>query len=223
MISIIVPVYNEEGVIRLTLATLPYMNNIEVIVVDGASTDRTKEIARQFPVRIIEAAKNRAIQMNQGAKQARGDIFLFLHSDCLLQNESIKSIENCLSNGYIGGCLSQRINSNRFIFRLIESSGNIRARLSKLFYGDQAIFVRKDAFFKIGGFPKVPIMEDVLFSKKLREIGKTKVLSNKVIASVRRWEKQGILKTTLLYNTIIILFKLGYPLEKIKLLYEDLR
>lgn len=223
MVSVIIPVYNEESAIREILTTLPLGSSLEAIVVDGGSTDRTKEIAGQFPVRIIEAAKNRAIQMNQGAKQARGDIFLFLHSDCLLQDESIKSIENYLSNGYIGGCLTQRINSDRFIFRLIENSGNIRARLSRIFYGDQGIFVRKDVFFEIGGFPEVPIMEDVLFSKKLRETGKTIVLSDKILVSGRRWDKRGILKTTLLYNTIIILFKLGYPLEKIKLLYDDLR
>lgn len=223
MVSVIIPVYNEESAIREILTTLPLGSSLEAIVVDGGSTDRTKEIAGQFPVRIIEAAKNRAIQMNQGAKQARGDIFLFLHSDCLLQDESIKSIENYLSNGYIGGCLTQRINSDRFIFRLIENSGNIRARLSRIFYGDQGIFVRKDVFFEIGGFPEVPIMEDVLFSKKLRETGKTIVLSDKILVSRRRWDKRGILKTTLLYNTIIILFKLGYPLEKIKLLYDDLR
>lgn len=223
MLSVIIPVYNEESAIRETLTTLPLGSNLETIVVDGGSTDRTREIAGQFPVRIIEAAKNRAIQMNQGAKQARGEIFLFLHSDCLLQDESVKSIENYLSNGYIGGCLTQRINSDRFIFRLIESSGNIRARLSRIFYGDQGIFVRKDVFFEIGGFPEAPIMEDVLFSKKLREMGKTIVLPDKILVSGRRWDKRGILKTTLLYNTIIILFKLGYPLEKVKLLYDDLR
>ena len=223
MVSVIIPVYNEESTIRETLTTLPLGSNLEAIVVDGGSTDRTKEIVGQFPVRIIESAKNRAIQMNQGAKQARGDIFLFLHADCLIEKDSIKTIENCLSNGYIGGCLNQRINSDRFIFRLIENSGNIRARLLKIFYGDQGIFVKKDLFFKMGGFPEVPVMEDVIFTKKMRRLGKTVVLPDKILVSPRRWEKQGMLKTAFIYSALNILFCLGVPPRRIKSLYADVR
>ena len=92
-----------------------------------------------------------------------------------------------------------------------------------MFYGDQGIFVKKDIFFKIGCFPNVPIMEDVLFTKKLRTIGKTKMLQNKIHVSSRRWDNGGIVKTTLRYNLINIAFKLAVSLEKIKLLYEDSR
>lgn len=223
MISVIIPVYNEEKTIKETLTSLSGRDDIEIIVADGGSTDSTKEIAHQFPVKIIETTKCRAIQMNEGARVAEGDMLLFLHSDCSAEGDAIELIENISKSTFIGGCLSQRIDSSRFLFRLIEKENNIRARMRKIFYGDQSIFVRRKTFFSIGGFPEVPIMEDVLFSKKLRAAGETIVLPDRIIASARRWEKHGIVKTAVLYCVMIILFKLGYPLEKIKLLYEDSR
>ena len=109
------------------------------------------------------------------------------------------------------------------IYRLIEGLGNVRAKITKVFYGDQGMFVRKDIFLKLGGFPKVPIMEDVIFSKRLRRSGKTVVLMDKILTSSRRWDKKGIMKTSLLYSLINILFWMRIPLEKIKLFYDDLR
>jgi len=126
-------------------------------------------------------------------------------------------------NNFIGGCLTQRIDKNNLIYRFVEDQGNIRARISKIFYGDQGIFVRKDAFLQAGGFPEVPIMEDVLFSKKLRQLGRVAVLPDKIFVSSRRWDRNGIIRTVLLYNWLIILFHLRVPLEKIKKLYNDLR
>lgn len=123
----------------------------------------------------------------------------------------------------IGGCLTQYIDKEALIYRFIEDQGNLRARMTKVFYGDQGIFVRKEMFFRIGGFPPVPIMEDVLFTKKLRAQGKTVVLTDKIIVSSRRWAKRGIIRTTLLYNVIGTMFFLGFPLEKVKALYDDLR
>lgn len=95
--------------------------------------------------------------------------------------------------------------------------------MTKKFYGDQGIFVKKDTFLKLGGFPEIPIMEDILFTEKLRKCGKTVVLPDKILVSARRWEKMGIIKTTLLFNLIILLFWLKVPLNRIKKLYEDLR
>ena len=113
--------------------------------------------------------------------------------------------------------------SRALIYRLIEWQGNTRARLTREFYGDQGIFVKKNTFLRMGGFPEVPIMEDVLFSRRLRTIGKTVVLSDKITVSARRWEKNGIIKTALIFNLIIILFWLKAPLHKIKQFYEDIR
>ena len=223
MISVIVPVYNEEKIIRQLLNSFSYNYSLEVIVVDGGSSDKTVEFTKQYPVRLIQCIKNRAVQMNEGEKISRGNILLFLHADCLIENGALREIVCCIDNSYIGGCLLQRIDSPKLIYRFIESSGNIRARLFKIFYGDQAIFVRRDIFLKIGGFDNVTLFEDALFSKKLKKEGSLRVLDNNIFVSPRRWEKNGIIKTTFINWLLTLGFMLGIPLDILKRIYIDVR
>ncbi|MBU0468274.1 MAG: TIGR04283 family arsenosugar biosynthesis glycosyltransferase [Candidatus Omnitrophica bacterium] len=223
MISVIIPVLNEEDTIEKTLSELDKETDVEVIVVDGGSTDRTCEIVRKFNCRLIESQANRAVQMNIGAKAAKGDNLIFLHSDCILENGSIKAVEKCLSNGFLGGCLTHKILSPNLIFRFIEVSGNIRAALLRIFYGDQAIFVRRTSFFSLGMFEQVDILEDVKFSKALKKIGKTCILKNKVFVSARRWKKLGVIKTTFINWIVSVGFAMGVPLNKLKALYKNVR
>ena len=224
MISIICPVYNEEKILTEAAANLEKLSRqAEIIFVDGGSLDRSAEIAGGFG-KVLKCKKGRAAQMNHGARFAKADILLFLHVDTVISTEALKSIAKSINeDSFIGGCLTQRIDNDSFVYRLIEAQGNTRARRRKVFYGDQGIFVKKDAFLAAGGFPEVPIMEDVLFTGELKKLGRTVVLPDKIIVSARRWERKGIIKTTLLFNLIIILYHLKVPLSKIKLLYEDLR
>lgn len=224
MISVIIPVYNEELVLSKAGADLEKLSHkAELIFADGKSTDRSVEIAQQYG-RVFHSDKGRASQMNYGAGHAQGDILLFLHADNMIFTDTLLSIETKIyRDGFIGGCLTQRIDNPALVYRFIEAQGNFRAHLTKEFYGDQGIFVKKDIFLKIGGFPEVPIMEDVIFTKQLSKCGRTIVLSDRIIVSARRWQKKGVIKTTFLFNLIILLFWLKVPLHKIKQFYEDLR
>ncbi len=190
---------------------------------DGESFDNSCSIAAAYG-KVLKSKAGRALQMNSGARSAGGDVLLFLHADTVITEDTLSAIEEAINNrGCIGGCLTQRIDSDSFIYRFIEGQGNNRARRHRIFYGDQGIFVKKDVFGRIGGFPEVPIMEDVLFTQQLRKMGQTVILPDKIIVSARRWKKKGIIKTTLIYNLIIILFRLRVPLDKIKQFYDDVR
>ena len=189
MISVIVPVYNEEAMLRKNDIYYQMLSqNSELIFVDGGSDDATVALAGRLG-RVVKARKNRAAQMNAGAHAAKGKIFLFLHADAILQQRHIELLEQVMNNKeLIGGCLTQVLDEKGVIFRWIAFTGNTRAKLSRIFYGDQGIFVRRRIFNKLGGFPEVKICEDILFSKKLREAGKVEILSFPVLCSARRWK-----------------------------------
>ncbi|MFC1631434.1 TIGR04283 family arsenosugar biosynthesis glycosyltransferase [Candidatus Omnitrophota bacterium] len=218
------PIYNEEKVLADQAAYFKKLSKQgELIFVDGGSCDRSVEIARHYG-RVLRAQKGRARQMNWGGRFAKGVVLLFLHADTTVEAQALKDIESrTKAAGIIGGCLTQRIDAEALSYRFIEQFGNVRARLSKVFYGDQGIFVRKDIFERSNGFPEVPIMEDVLFSRNLKRLGQTAVLKHKVNSSARRWNKNGILRTAMLYSSLNILFWLKFPLNEIKRRYQDLR
>lgn len=224
MVTVVLPIYNEEKILVQNSPSLEKLKQYaELIFVDGRSTDRSVEIAGHYGKTFL-SKKGRAAQMNYVAGVACGDILLFLHADSIISAATLKSIEKNLSgNGFIGGCLTQRIDKNGLSYRFIETFGNIRARLTRVFYGDQGIFVRKDIFSKIGGFPEVPIMEDIIFTKKLRRYGKTIILRDKILVSSRRWEARGIMNTLFLHSFLILLYWMKMPLDKISSYYEDLR
>lgn len=224
MVSIIVPIYNEE---KMLSENTSFFKEIaekgELIFVDGDSIDKSASIAKDISL-VIKSKKGRAAQMNCGAKIAKGGILFFLHADTRTSTNALKLIEEKIENaGFIGGCLTQKIDRIGITYRLIEGFGNLRARTTKIFYGDQGIFIRKDMFSKTGGFPEVPILEDALLSRTLRKLGRTLVLPDKIFVSPRRWEKKGIRRTAILYSLINILFLLRVPLGQIKRLYGDLR
>lgn len=223
MISVIIPVINEEKVIEKTLEELKDTRGIEAIVVDGGSTDRTAQIVNKSSLKFVQTIKCRSQQMNEGAKIAEGDILFFLHADCKVEKNVFDTIKQCIKEGYIGGCLSQKIDSQSVIFRLIEASGNIRAKLTRVFYGDQGIFVRKDIFDTLKGFEDVELLEDVIFSKKMKKAGKTCCLNEKILVSPRRWQKQGIIKTSVINWIVSLGFILGKDPSYLKRYYKETR
>lgn len=224
MISIIIPVYNEEVMLRKNAACYSLLSqSTELIFVDGGSEDKTAELAKASG-RLVKARKNRAAQMNAGARTAKGEILLFLHADAVIQQMYLEKIEEAVEKQeYAGGCLTQVIDEQRILFKWISFTGNIRAKMSKIFYGDQGIFVRKGIFEKLGGFPEVKICEDILFTKKLKKEGKVDILPVPVYCSARRWKKQGIVKTSLLNFQITTALALGRHPDRLSIVYKDVR
>ncbi len=223
MISVIIPILNEAKILEETLTRLqPHLENHELIIVDGGSTDDSVRIAERYG-KVVLSEQGRAKQLNAGAAAATGDILVFLHADVQLESEAFKAVESTLSSGYVGGGFLQKIDGKSLLYRIIEISANMRGKFLKVFYGDSGIYVRRDDFQHIDGFPDVPIMEEMGFSKALRKLGKTKMIKPRIHISARRWEKNGIVRTTAINWFITLLYFMGFSLERIAVLYRDIR
>ncbi len=223
MISVIIPVLNEAKILDQSLSQLsPQLQGHELIIVDGGSTDETPLIAKRYG-QVISAERGRARQSNAGAAATRGDILLFLHADVRLDIGAIKGVETAISVGYVGGAFKQRIEGDHPLYRLIERAANFRAKRLGIFYGDGGIFVGRTYFDQIGGFPDIPIMEEVRFSRKLRQHGEVTLVEPGIHISARRWQKNGILRTTLTNWLITLLYLLRVPPNHLAKLYRHIR
>jgi rSAM/selenodomain-associated transferase 2 len=223
MISVIIPTLNEAKILDQSLSRLsPQLKDHELIIVDGGSTDETPLIAKRYG-RAIAAERGRARQSNAGAAAARGAILLFLHADVWLDTGALKGVETAISAGYVGGAFKQRIEGDHPLYRLIESAANFRAKRMRIFYGDGGIFVRRTYFDQIGGFPDIPIMEEVRFSRKLCQHGEVTLVERGIHISARRWQQNGILRTTLTNWLITLLYLLRIPPNYLAKLYRHIR
>ena len=211
MISVIMPVYHEETIIEKYLANFPYQDNLEVLVIDGGSQDRTVALAQKFPVKVeLSPEKGRARQMNFGASQAQGNILLFLHLDCQLPPNFIPEIEQILQDPQtIAGAFRFQVDAPHRSFRWLEKLVNWRSQFLGLPYGDQGLFIYREKFQAIGGFQNLPIMEDYELVQRLKKHGKLSIAPSAVITSGRRWQTLGLWKTTWINQMII----LGYYLK----------
>jgi rSAM/selenodomain-associated transferase 2 len=222
-ISVIIPILNEAKVLETTLSQLqPELGPHELIVVDGGSTDTSVRIAEKYG-KVVISERGRAKQLNTGAAAATGEILIFLHADIWLESGAFAAVTTALSSGYVGGGFRQKIDGKCVLYRLIEIAGNIRGRHLKVFYGDSGIFLPRAGFEKIGGFPEIPILEDMELSKGLRRLGKTTLLTPCIHISARRWEARGILRTTLNNWLITLLYLLRVSPEKLARLYRHIR
>jgi len=223
MLSIIVPCLNEADGIGQALAALALLRarGAEVIVVDGGSSDGTVERAAPLADRVITAPRGRASQMNAGAARARGEIMLFLHADTLLPDSADALIVEGLARSRRGwGRFDVAISGANPLLRIVARLMNVRSRLTGIATGDQAIFVTRSLFTAAGGFPEIALMEDIALSKRLKRFGRPLCLRHRLVASGRRWEKHGVVRTILLMWRLRLAFWLGADPGKLAMRYD---
>ena len=211
-LSIVVPVLDEASGIGATLESLRELRlrGCEVVVVDGGSRDATRGIAAPLADRVIASPRGRAAQMNAGARAASGDILLFLHADTRLPPGADQSARlGMRRTGAQWGRFDVTIAGASPMLRLVARSMNVRSRMTGIATGDQAIFARRDAFEGVGGFPEIPLMEDIALSKRLKRVSPPLCLREHVVTSGRRWERHGTLRTILLMWRLRLAFALG--------------
>ena len=182
-----------------------------MILVDGGSDDATLEVAARFSdVRLLTSPRGRARQMNAGARAAQGDVLLFLHADTWLPDGALAAVSAALEDArVVGGRFDVRFDNPRAMFRMIALFMNLRSRMSGISTGDQAIFLRRHVFEAMGGYPDVPLMEDVELSRRLKRRGRLAALSGRVTTSSRKWEREGALRTMALMWALRFLYTAG--------------
>jgi rSAM/selenodomain-associated transferase 2 len=220
-LSIIVPTLNEQAHLRATLVSVDLGPADDLIIVDGGSHDATRDIARQFTSHVRSAPRGRARQMNAGASQAQGDVLLFLHADTQLPPGGLDSVRDIMQQPQIaGGAFRLQLTPSTCGLRIIAWGANIRTRIGKRPYGDQALFIRRSLFTAIGGYADTPFLEDVQLVKALRQHGKLAIMPQAVRSSGRRWQHDGLLYTTVRNNVLLLLYGLGVSPVTLKRWYR---
>ncbi|RMH31166.1 MAG: glycosyltransferase [Nitrospirae bacterium] len=230
-IAVIIPTLNEAPTLQRLLPGVIALGFEEIVVVDGGSHDQT--LARAASIfeqhayphgRCVPSARGRAVQMNTGAATCRSDILLFLHADTQLPVEAKSIIQRALRDpAAVGGRFDVRFEHDRGYAWLVSRMMNFRSRWTGIATGDQAIFVRRSVFERLGGFPEIPIMEDIEFSRRLKRMGRMCALREHVITSFRRWERQGPLRTILQMWALRFLYWAGCHPQTLTRFYGAVR
>jgi rSAM/selenodomain-associated transferase 2 len=225
-VSIIIPVLEEAGNISEIIRHVRALDGgdiAEIIVVDGDPEGGTINAIRDEGVRTTVAETGRARQMNRGAGLATGDVLLFLHADTLLPANALALVRSIMNDiGLVGGAFDLGFDTRRRIFRITETYVFLRTRLTNIPFGDQAIFVRRDLFEKIGGYHDIPIMEDVELMKRIRRRGdRIRIIPEKVRTSPRRYEQEGIVRATIRNWMLQLQYALGVPPERLARWYRS--
>ena len=222
-ISIIIPALNEAAGIGDTLAALQPLRSRghDVIVVDGGSEDGTPELAGPLADRVIAAPRGRASQMNAGAAEARGDVVLFLHADTVLPEDADRIVlEGLATTRLLWGRFDVRIAGRHPLLPVVAWLMNLRSRMTGVATGDQAIFAWREAFLRAGGFPPLPLMEDVALARALGDFSRPLCLAERVTTSGRRWESRGVLRTIALMWWLRLRYLLGAAPDRLAQRYD---
>lgn len=243
-IAVIIPTLNEEQALPGTLASVTRLGFDEILAVDGGSSDRTQEIARDLLVRcskfdvqplpnleprtsnlrLLTSPPGRAAQMNAGAAESRAEVLVFLHADTRLPDGARSEIERALADpACVGGRFDVRFERDSGLAWLVARMINLRSRWSGISTGDQALFVRRETFVRLGGFADIPLMEDVDFTRRLKRAGRVAPVRSAVVTSYRRWERCGAIQTIVLMWALRFLYWIGISPHKLKDLYAAVR
>lgn len=221
-LSIVIPALNEAAVIEAALAALQPLRarGVEVVLADGGSQDGTPALAAPWVDAVVAAPRGRAVQMNAGAERARGRLLLFLHADTRLPPLADMLAQKAVAGGAHWGRFDVRIDGRPPMLRVVAALMNLRSRASGIATGDQAIFVTREAFERIGGFPLQPLMEDIELSRRLKRIGRPACLHARVCTSGRRWEERGVWRTIFLMWRLRWRYWRGEPAARLAEAYK---
>ncbi|MGH7966199.1 MAG: TIGR04283 family arsenosugar biosynthesis glycosyltransferase, partial [Candidatus Binatia bacterium] len=223
-VSVIMPTLNEAAGIAQILARVRQAGECEILVVDGGSDDGTPGIAGAYADRVLASPRGRAQQMNAGAQVATGEVLLFLHADTVPPHGFPALLAQALADPQVvGGRFDVRLDAAGWSFRMIETLMNGRSRLTRLSTGDQGIFVRRELFLALNGYPEVALMEDLELSRILKRTGKIACLRARVTTAARRWQRHGVTRTILLMWTLRLCHFFGVPPKFLKMWYADTR
>ena len=217
-LSVVIPTLSEAAGVGALLERLLHTPGVaEIVVADGGSTDGTVDLVRP-PVRLVRPGTGRGLQLNAGAEAASGDVLLFLHADVVPPPDVASQIGEAIGRGRIGGNFRLRYPGGGLIGRWLETLAPLYRALGR-YYGDSGIFVRRDVYERIGGFPEIPIMEDLVFVRALERAGKTAYLPGPVVSSPRRWEGRP-LRTLLLWGSMQTAYALGASPQRLVRFYR---
>jgi rSAM/selenodomain-associated transferase 2 len=221
-VSVVIPTLNEAACLPATLRNLRQQRPYEIIVVDGGSTDGTCDLAAGAD-KLLHGPRGRAAQMNLGAAQATGDVLLFLHADCTLDPGALTAAERAVRRrGVAAGCFAMHVPGG-LKYRTLGPAATARVRLTGIVYGDQGLFLRREVFEHVGGFPPLRFMEDVFLSRALRRLGRGVVLPHRIHVSPRRWQRIGVVRQTLRNWVLTGLAVAGVPPDRLAKYYPAVR